>query len=51
MQLDINNIVELFTERIAQKERESVLLQAQVIHLQQLIEELKKNQEVVEESK
>lgn len=52
MQLDINNIIELFTEKIAQKEKENVLLQAQVIHLQRQIEELEKNnQEVAEEFK
>lgn len=33
MQLDINEIVQIFTNKLGEKEKENVLLQAQIIQL------------------
>lgn len=40
MNIDINNIIEIFTQKIGEKEKENVLLQAQVIQLNKHIEGL-----------
>ena len=38
MQLDINEIVQIFTNKLGEKEKENVLLQAQIIQLNKHIE-------------
>ena len=41
MQLDINEIVQIFTNKLGEKEKENVLLQAQISQLNRHIEGLK----------
>ncbi|MPL91710.1 hypothetical protein SDC9_37786 [bioreactor metagenome] len=38
MGLDINDIVQIYTNKLGEKEKENVLLQAQIIQLNKLIE-------------
>lgn len=40
MQIDINNIIEIFTQKIGEKEKDNVLLQAQINLLNNHIEGL-----------
>lgn len=44
MDVDINVIINIFTQKIAEKEKENVLLQAHINELQKQIIELKNNQ-------
>ncbi|WP_312288075.1 hypothetical protein [Terrisporobacter sp.] len=41
MQLDINEIVQIFTNKLGEKEKENVLLHAEIIQLNKHIEGLK----------
>lgn len=48
MELDINTIIEIYAKKLSDAEKENVLLQAQVIMLQKQLEEMQKEEEVVE---
>lgn len=48
MQLDINTIIEVYAKKLSDAEKENVLLQTQVIMLQKQLEEMQKEEEVVE---
>ena len=40
--MDINELIDIFTKRIAEKEKENILLQAYIRELQNKINELQK---------
>ncbi|WP_434796616.1 MbeD/MobD family mobilization/exclusion protein [Terrisporobacter vanillatitrophus] len=48
MQLDINEIIEIFTKKMGDKEKENVMLQAQIIQLSKHVESLNEKIEDLE---
>lgn len=49
--MSINDIIQIFTDRVANKEKENVLLQAKMIYMQKEIDGLKKELERLESEK